>query len=424
MNEQEYKRKEKWNPAPRPEWVGAVNEHVANLDVTSIVPLDHDSLIAQAIKNTGLTDFGDQQWLQHLQVLTKSIEEEANLHFVGRILTRSEFIRYLEMRLQIVDCLKKTPEIRDEVIERPIFIRGYGRSGTTILYEVLSQDPRFRVPLKWESLFPCPPPESATYDFDPRIAEADKVNDFIESLIPELKSMHKSASTLPVESLELNYFTFLTEVYPIAFQVPTYARYLESKGMRYCFEWQKKLLKLLQWRRKGNHWLLKGPSHLPYLSELLEVYPDARIIFTHRDPVVCAGSGLSLQASLYWLRTDKPWGDGSMANWFIDSANSRTKPWENIISMIEDGSIKKENICNSQYDEFMVNPMAAVRKIYAYLDIDLTADIEEKMKEFLAHKPRGKFGKHEYEHPPQAVIDYERKIYSRYQEYFSVPDEI
>lgn len=424
MTEQDDKRKEQWAPTPRPDWVKTLNDHAVHLDMTSVVPLDSQSLIAQAVKNTGLDDFGDEEWLGHFQVLMDSIENEASLNFTGRILTRSEFVCYLEARLQIVDWLKKAPEILDEEIDRPVFITGYARSGTTILYEVLSQDSRFRVPLKWESLFPCPPPESTTYDSDPRIADANKINDFNESLIPEFKSMHKSAGTLPVESLELNYFTFLSEVYPIIFQVPTYARYLEKRGIRYSFEWQKKLLKLLQWRCKAEHWLLKGPSHLPYVRELLDVYPDARIIFTHRDPVVSADSGFSIQASLYWWRSDKPWGDGTMKNWLIDSPQSRLKPWEDIIGMIEDGTIKQGTIINSQYHEFMADPMAAVRKIYTELGLELAADVEKRMQTFLAGKPQGKFGKHEYEHPPQEVIEYERAVYKKYQEYFAVPNEL
>lgn len=424
MTDKAYQRKEKWTPTPRPQWVKTLNEQAASLDVASVVPLDSQSLIAQAIKNTGLEDFGDEEWLDHFQVLMDSIEKEANLHFTGRILTRAEFLCYLEARLQITDWLKKAPEIHNEVIDRPVFITGYARSGTTILYEVLSQDPRFRVPLKWESLFPCPPPQTASFDTDPRIAAANKVNDFNESVIPEFKTMHKSAGTLPVESLELNYFTFLSEVYPIIFQIPTYARYLEAKGMTYSFEWQKKLLKLLQWRCKGSHWLLKGPSHLPYMRELLDVYPDARVIFTHRDPVVSADSGLSIQASLYWWRSDQPWGDGTMKNWLIDSPQSRLKPWQDIIGMIEDGTIKQQNVINSQYDEFMADPMAAVRKIYTQLDFELTADVEMRMQAFLAAKPQGKFGKHEYQHPPAEVVEYEREVYKEYQHYFSVPNEI
>ena len=178
MTDQGYRRKEAWVPTPRPEWVKTLNEQASHLDMASIVPLDCQSLIDQAVRNSGLSDFGDDEWLGHFKVLMTAIEEEANLHFAGRILTRYEFVRYLEIRLGLVEWLKREPTILDETIDRPLIITGFGRSGTTILYEVLSQDPRFRVPLKWEALFPVPPPETASYHSDPRIARTEGINSF------------------------------------------------------------------------------------------------------------------------------------------------------------------------------------------------------------------------------------------------------
>lgn len=419
-----FRRKEAWVPTPRPEWVKILNEQASHLDMASVVPLDFQSLIDQAVRNSGLTDFGDDAWLGHFKVLMTSIEEEANLHFAGRILTRYEFVRYLEIRLSLVDWLKREPAILDQTIDRPVIITGFGRSGTTILYEVLSQDPQFRVPLKWEALFPVPPPETASYHSDPRITRTEGINSFQENLIPEMKGMHKSAATLPVESVELVYFTFLSEVFTFGFQVPSYVRYLETQDLGYCFEWQKKLLKLLQWRHRGNHWLLKGPSHLPYMRELLGAFPDARIIFTHRDPIVSADSVVSLQASLYWWRTDTPWGDGSLDNWVIGSAQTRASLWDDIIAMLDDGTLDKRQVSNFQYREFMADPMAAVRGIYRDFDLELTPEVEARMVKFLADKPQGKFGKHEYQHAPDEVIRHERAVYSKYQAYFSVPNEL
>ncbi|MAT51205.1 MAG: sulfotransferase family protein [Porticoccaceae bacterium] len=419
-----YQRKENWVPTPRPDWVATMNEMFASVDMHSIAPMDHQALIAQAVKNTGLEDFGDDVWIEHFKVLTESIEAEANLHFAGRCLSRSEFVRYLEIRLQLVDWIKKHPEVNDEVIDQPVFITGFGRSGTTILFELLSQDPQFRTCSKWESLFPCPPPEKDTYDTDPRIALTDKINTLNESLIPELQGMHKSAAVLPVESVEMVYFTFLSEVFPICFQLPSYDKYQQQQDMRYCFAWQKKLLQLLQSRFKAKHWLLKGPSHLSYLEEIMDVYPDAKIIFTHRDPIVSADSVVSFQGALYWWRTDKPWGDGSADNWVIGSAEVRAGIWDDIIDKLENGKIDKRRTTNFQYDEFMTDPMAAVRKIYQDLDLELSGDAEQRMLDFLAAKPQGKFGKHEYEHPPEPVIRHERQVYKRYQDYFSVPNEL
>jgi hypothetical protein len=387
-----------------------------------VVPLDEQSLLDEACRNTGLSDFGEDGWRDHFRVLLDAIDKEAQLHFVGRVLTRSEFLIYLEARLRIVDWCKRQPEVLDEKVKKPIIIMGFGRSGTTILFEVLSQDPQFRVVKKWEAMFPCPPPEEATYLTDPRIEMTEKVSAFSENIIPEFKAMHKVGGNLPVESVEFVYLTFLSEVYPIAFQVPSYARYLATQDMRYCFEWQKKILQLLQSRYSAGHWLMKGPSHLPYLAEFLDVYPDAKIIFTHRDPIVSADSVVSLQGTLYWWRTNNPWGDGSFDDWAF--AESRAKVWDGIIDGIENGKISKNNIANFQYNQFMEDPIASIRKIYAELDMTLTPAVEEKMRAYLAARPQEKFGKHQYDSAPAEVIAAERRVYQRYQNFFNVPDEI
>jgi len=424
MSGSEDQRKQAWTPTPRPEWLAALNKNAANLDMRSVVPLDGESLIEQAVRNTGLDDFGDQHWRAHFDTLTRSVDTEANLHFGGRILTRSEFIRYLEKRLQVVDCLKNNPVILEQKIEAPIFIFGFGRSGTTILYELLAQDPQFRVPQKWETFYPCPPPEKSTYASDARILKTEKINEFCESMIPELQAIHKSAATLPVESVELLYFTFLSEVFAFAFQAPEYTRYLATQDMSYCFNWLNKLLKLLQWRNTRNHWLLKGPSHMPYLNELLSIFPDAKIVFTHRDPIVSADSVVSLQASLYWWRTDTPWGDGSSDSWVVGSAETRAGMWDGIIDGLESGDIDANNVANFHYAEFMRNPLEVIEGIYQQLNLTLKPDVRLKMETLLEQRPQQKFGKHQYERASQDLIQQERISYQRYQSYFDVENEI
>jgi hypothetical protein len=167
---------------------------------------------------------------------------------------------------------------------------------------------------------------------------------------------------------------------------------------------------------------MKGPSHLPYLREFLDVYPDAKIIFTHRDPIVSADSVVSLQGTLYWWRTDNPWGDGSFDDWAF--AEERAKIWDGIIDDIETGNISKQNIANFQYDQFMEDPMASIKKIYRELELTLSPAVEAGMHTYLAARPQEKFGKHQYNSAPADVIAEERRVYRRYQEFFIVPDEI
>jgi hypothetical protein len=422
MKQGSFDRRAAWVPPPRPDWVKRVNDECSALDIRSVVPLDEQSLLDHARRNTGLSDFDDDGWLDHFRVLLDAIDREAQLHFIGRVLARSDFLGYLEARLRIVDWYKCHPEVHEEKIEKPILILGFGRSGTTILFEILSQDPQFRVVRKWEALFPCPPPEPRASFTDPRIELAEKLSAFSENIIPQFQSMHKLGGNLPVESAEFVYLTFLSEIFPMVFQVPTYARYFAQQDHRYTFEWQKKILMLLQSKQRGSRWLLKGPSHLPYLQELLDVYPDARIIFTHRDPIVSADSVVSLHGALYWWRTDHPWGDGTIDDWFIPEA--RAKIWDDIIERMESGAIPRKSVTHFQYDEFMGDPMASIEKIYRELELTLLPDIEDRMRAYLAAHPQEQFGKHRYSSSPESVVAEERHVYRRYQEYFGVSNEI
>lgn len=424
MGNEGFDRRTKWVPNPRPEWMSILNALGEVLDGESIVPLTASSLIETAVANTGLSDFGGDRWREHFEILMKAIAEESKLHLTGRLLTRYEFLLYLEARLRIVDAYKRHPEIDSERIDRPVFITGYGRSGTTILFEVLSQDPQFRVATKAEAMFPVAVEGAESGGPDPRIAMTRPLIALLDAMTPEFKSQHKADADLPVESLETEYSAFLSDVYPIIFQVPTYGRYLAGEDITETIEWQKTQLKLLQWQKRAKHWLMKSPSHLPHLRKILNVFPDMRVIFTHRDPIVTADSVVSVMGTLYWLRTDDPWGDGSIEAWSLSAAEARATPWDDIIDMIEGGTLAKGNYANFQYANFMVDPIAEVRKIYADLELELSADVEQRMLEFLKTKTKGKFGKHEYESTPAEILDTERSSYRRYEEFFGVAREL
>ena len=339
----------------------------------------------------------------------QAVDAEADLHLAGRILTRAEFLRYLETRLRIVDWLRSHPEVEDEKIDRPVFITGYGRSGTTILFEVLSQDPQFRTAQKWEAARPVPPPEEATYRTDPRIAKAENLNTLLQAVSPEHDSKHKAAADLPVESLELEYLTFLSEVFPMIMHVPTYGAYLRSKDQTSTFAWQRKILQLLQSRFRRKHWLMKSPTHLLHLEKYMSVFPGMRLILTHRDPVVTADSTTSFVGTLYWQRTrNNLWGDGEIDTGVLEYAEARAKPWGDVIAMIEDGRIAKGSYANFHYDRFCADPIAEVQSLYDQLGMTLTAETADKMRAFLAAKTKGVYGKHEYEKAPANAVVSER----------------
>ena len=423
MSKQAYDRRTDWKPAPRPEWVARLNEEGERLDIKSIVPLNEESLLSEARKNTGLDDFGGGNWLEHFRVLIHAIENEAKLNFTGRILTRSDLLIYLEARLAITDCYKQHPEIDDEVITEPVFIVGSGRSGTTIFHEALSQDEQFRVVKRWEAMFPCPPPVEETYLTDPRIEKAHQLITLPERIAPEWKTMHAQAGDLPVECIEFLYLTFLSEVYYCAFQIPSYVDYFRQQNIAETFDWHKRILRLLQWRYKKPHWLLKGPTHMPVLPQLLEAYPDAKLIFMHRDQVTTTDSVVNVQGTIYWWRTDDPWSGGMLDE--VMMVEGRVKMWDRIIGWMEDGTIPKGQFTNVIYQEFSTDPMAAIRGAYQEIGLSMSAIAGRRIKAYLENKPKGVFGKHNYKRGggETGTAAAEREALRRYEEYFGVPSE-
>jgi len=143
-----------WQAPERPAWLAAIIDESRHMDPAAIVPLDAANLIETAKRRTGLSDFGSDDWREPFEILTRSLDEDADLHIFGRIMTRNELINLLEARLQIEETYRRNPEIDDEVIDAPVIITGLGRSGTSILYELLSQDRQFGVPSSWEAMFP------------------------------------------------------------------------------------------------------------------------------------------------------------------------------------------------------------------------------------------------------------------------------
>lgn len=425
--EQSTDRRQKWTPEPRPEWLATFNALGSKLDIDGIVPLDEQSLIEAATRSTGLHDFDDQDgWRDHFRVLLDAIEKEAKLNFFGRILTRSDILTYLRIRLTVTDYYRRFPEIENEVITEPVFILGFGRSGTTILHETLCEDPQFRSVRRWEALFPTPPPEEASYENDPRIGQAQDLVDVVHAICPEWQSMHAWGGALPVEDIEFTYAAFFSEVWVNALQVPSYDAYFSQHSPDYHFYWHKRMLKLLQWKFKKPHWLFKNPTHMPRIRDLLKAYPDAKIIFPHRDPIVSADSVVNVSGAIFHWRTDFPYCYDDTASAWVD-IEPRVQMWDDIIGMIEDGTLRPGFYANSIYADLMRDPESALRGIYRDLRLDLAPAALSRMLGFLEERNSGSHGnaaRYERSRPDDARTVSERQRYARYQQYFGVPDEI
>lgn len=422
-------RRDEWQLRNRPGWVAETNRLGTLIDLKGVVPLDETSLLDQARRNTGLDDFGEDGWREHFRVLLRAIEDEARLNLIGRILTRSDFLAYLEARLHMAEAYKRHPEIADQAITEPVFILGMGRSGTTILHETLSQDPQFRSVRRWEAWFPWPAPEQATYETDPRIAKAADRVEFVHSISPEFRSVHAWGAELPVEDIEFTYPAFYSEVWPLGFQVPSFERYFNARSPDEHFAFHQRFLKLLQWKFRKPHWLLKNPTHMPRVATLLKFYPDAKIILPHRDPVTTADSGTNTGGVIYSWRTDSvygaEWSPDNAAEWH--EAQSRAQMWDDVIALIEGGTLRPGFFANIQYADFIRAPLPALEKVYRDLRLTLAPAVRQRMGDFLEERNRGSHGNKSVYAKSQAADPRtleERRIFKRYQDYFGVPNEI
>ena len=180
----------------------------------NLISLDEAGLLETAQKETGLSDFGTDDFRTPLSLLMASLENEAQLTFMGRVMARQDVLVLLKNRLQIVDTFKRHPEIEKQEIKEPLFIVGLSRSGTSILHELLTQDSRHRTLRSWEARYPCPPPEESSYESDPRIAQADRDLSLWPKLVPAYRSMHEMGAQIPTECGDITANAFIGDRLP------------------------------------------------------------------------------------------------------------------------------------------------------------------------------------------------------------------
>ena len=410
---------------PHPEWVSRMNRMgrvLASVDVQPL-SLDPHELRTQAMRRTGLSDFGPDDYCEPFELLCRSMEEEANLHFVGRLVTHDELLNALETRLRITDVIKLHPEILDQEVREPVFIGGAGRGGTTILVETLAAAPGMRSPLGWEVREPCPPPEAATYSSDPRIESTDDAVRMWHWMAPETEAMHAMSATLPQEDSYILVQTFRHEWWPSTAVVPSYTAWLYG-GVDWApaYEWEKKVLQVLQWKVPTGRWVLKAPTHLLHIPGLLKVFPDAKIIRAHRDPLRTFASGRSLVASLQAMRSDTP--NLSFVSLppdpqaFADSQEGMVPSWR------EMGLVDDHNLYDWVYSRFKQEPLAVMFDIYMAFGWDYDDAAEAAMKSYLDSRPQSKFGVHSYSTDLGIDVAPYREALRAYQERYGIESEL
>ena len=416
--------RQQWAPPPRPDWVRKINEEGYAMDISGVVPLDEDSLLDAAMRNTGLSDFGADDWREPFRVLLKSLEEEAELNLMGRLMTRSELLGLLEGRLRIEDTYKRHPEIADQEIVKPMIIIGQGRSGTSFLQNTLAHSVDNGALLHWEAMFPCPPPERETYRTDPRIPIAEQRVTQWTRVVPTLAAMHELGAELPFEDMAIMAFNFMSPSwFDCMGQVASYDAMVFDPGYDWepAFRYHQRVLKLLQWKHPRKHWVLKDPLHFDRLATILKVYPDACFIWPHRDPVRSLASLVSIIGTLQWARSDHPFKGGSleyMTDPFLSAARFNA-----VIDQLANGVVPQDRIHHLYYKDLVADPMRAIGAIYAQFDIPLSDAAHDSMARYLTEHPRDARPPHRFNAGSDSAIARARSAFQPYQDFFRVPVE-
>jgi hypothetical protein len=422
MNDDITYRTKQWSPPVRPDWVRRINEEGGYLDLQSVVPLDEDSLISRAKANTGLADFGVDDWYEPFKVLLKALDQEAELTLMGRLMTRSDLLMNLEARLRIEDTYKRHPEIDEEEVRSPIWIIGSGRCGSSALQNFLSLDPDSGTPKQWEALFPCPPPETATYHTDPRIQVAHQRADQWNRVTPEIMSMHEFGGDMPTELIQIEALSFQSvgwlDLYGF---VPTYDEYIAHRGALPAMRYAKRVLKLLQWKNPRKRWLIKSPAAIVHLRATFEIFPDVKMLWMHRDPLRAVSSFVSLVGTLFWIRSDRQLSEKAIGR--LTNPAGLAGLFNMVMDQLEQGAVPAKQFHHVQYVDFIKDPLGTIESLYRDMGMQLTDVANQNMAWYHREHPRDSRPTHKYKLGDDARVAEERKLFERYQSYFNVETE-
>ena len=385
-----------------------------------VVSLEPGRLLEAAEEKTGLSDFGDERFLEPLGVLSGALEDEAGLSAFGRFGARQLMLQLLCSRLKVEALIQAHPEIEDETIRAPIFIVGLPRTGTTHLHNLIAQDPGLRSLPYWESLDPVPA-DLARGDVsldDPRIAACQQACDFLHWAAPLFPLMHEMAPHEIHEEVQLLAIDFSTMLFEASYPVPAYRDWYTAADQTASYAYLKRLLKVLQWLRGGERWILKSPQHLEQLGPLLSIFPDATIVQTHRDPVRVTASFVTLGA--YGLRISVGGIDPhKIGRYWAD----RIERMLNASVRDRDG-VPKDQVIDCRFHEFMADQKGMLRRIYATAGRLFDDALEHRFDTYLATHQRGRMGRIDYRLADFGLDGTERReALAHYQSRFEVPDE-
>jgi len=380
-------------------------------------PLSSAELMRLARRRTGLTDFGDAGCEEPLEVLVRSYEEEADLNPFGRMAARWDMVRFLTNLLLLRDAEKRHPEILDEPIVAPVFITGLPRSGTTFLHRLTCEDPANRTVLCWETIYPLAAPGVGSALPDDRPARVDRQLAGFARLAPDLASLHPINAQSPQECTEITGHVFRSLRFDTTHHVPSYRHWMDRAGHLEAYRFHARFLKHLQYRKGRGRWILKCPDHVFALDALREVYPDACIVFMHRDPLEVLQSVARLTEVLrrpFTRRVDRGQiGQQVSERWGRGAAI--------LVEAAEQSLRSPDATFHLDFRAFTENPAGSVAALYRRFGLTFTDDLAARLRCAVDEQPNGGYGRNEYRLGDYGLdAQTERRRFRDYREYFGL----
>ena len=345
---------------------------------------DRSRFVDQAIELAGEDDFGEDTWQEGLDVLLDSLRSEARLNDIGVEIAATDVSGYLGNRLAINAWRRDHPEVAKGTIEQPIVIVGQPRTGTTILHDLLAQDPLLRAPLTWEVDRPVPAPETATFETDPRIGEVQANLDMVDAVLPGFTDFHPMGAQLAQECVRMTAGDFRSMIFPTQYRVRSYNRWLlDQADMAPAYRWHRRFLQHLESRHPAGQWLLKSPAHLWSLDALATEYPDAIVVQTHRDPLKVVASVSALVTHLRAMASDET----SIEETARDYADDIFLGLDRGMDARDRNVLAPEQFVDVHFATFVANPLDMIGDLYGRLDRELTPETEARMRRFITEHP-------------------------------------
>jgi len=379
--------------------------------------LDAQQLIDEARATTRLSEFGDFPLFEPLSQFCASLNTESGMDAEHLALAGRGFVATLVERLKIEDWLRRHPEILRQQLAQPVNIIGLARSGTTALQQFLSEDPDMRSIRRWELGTPTPPPDDAVGDADPRIAETRAAFEERDRRFPNYRAMLPVAAEDCSEHNTPMNLTFMNLQMLTLYDAPSYTAWMLAADLTPAYRYLERYLKLLQWKTPRARWNLKNPKDLFVLPAFMNAFPNAKVAWLHRDPVSTVGSACSLISTV--REGMAPVQDKARYGRFMLDFLS-----ESVRRAMRDRDAHGLPIVDIYNRDVARDPVASIADLYGKLGIEFTAAFEGRLKDRIANRPRGQFGRHSYALEDFGLTAGEvRERFRTYTDRFQVPLE-